>query len=60
MWAGFEVSYVQAMPSVAHSFLLLPVDQDAELSAPLPAANLPADHHISHNDNNGLTLQTAN
>ena len=30
---GFEVSYAQAKPSVAHS-LLLPVDQDEEPSAP--------------------------
>ena len=34
--AGFEVSYAQAMPSVANSFLL-PVEQEVELSAPSPA-----------------------
>lgn len=60
MWAGFKVSYAQAMPSAAHSFLLLPEDQNEELSAPLPAANLPAHHHISHYGDNGLNLQTAN
>jgi hypothetical protein len=34
---GFEVSNVQAMPSVVHSLLLLPVDQVVELSVPIPA-----------------------
>jgi hypothetical protein len=34
---GFEVIYNQAMPRVAHSLLLLPMDQVVELSAP-PAA----------------------
>jgi hypothetical protein len=28
---GFEVSYAQAIPSVAHSLFLVPVDQDLEL-----------------------------
>ena len=27
---GFEVSYAAAIPSVVHSLLLLPVDQDVE------------------------------
>jgi hypothetical protein len=49
---GFEISYVQASPSVAHS-LLLPSDQDVELSAPSPAPYLSACHHVSHHDNNG-------
>ena len=32
LWeVGSEVLYAQAMPSVAHSLLLLPVDQDVEL-----------------------------
>ena len=35
--AVFEVSYAQAMPSVTHS-LLLPADQDVELTAPSPSA----------------------
>jgi hypothetical protein len=39
--AGFEVSDTQAGPSVAHSLLLLPVDQDVELSAPSPVPCLP-------------------
>ena len=30
---GFEVSYAEAVPSVAHSLLLLPGDQDVELLA---------------------------
>ena len=38
---GFEVLYAQAMPSVAHSLLLLPVDQDVELSAPSLVPSLP-------------------
>ena len=35
--AGFEVSYAQARPSAAHSLLLLPADQDVELSTPFSA-----------------------
>jgi hypothetical protein len=31
----FEVFYAQAMPSAAHSLLLLPLDQNVEFSAPL-------------------------
>ena len=41
---GFEVSYAQAMPSVTHSLLLLPADQDTELlafPAPCLACKLP-------------------
>jgi hypothetical protein len=44
-WGGFEVSYSQAVPSVAHSLLLLPVDWDVELSAP-PAPCLPGCCHV--------------
>jgi hypothetical protein len=33
--AGCEASCAQAILSVAHSFLLLPGDQDVELSAPV-------------------------
>ena len=40
MGVDFDVSYAQAIPSVAHN-LLLPVDLDVELSAP-PAPCLPA------------------
>lgn len=36
--------------------LLLPVDQDVELSAPSPAPCLPACCHVSCYDNNGLNL----
>ena len=43
VWVGFEVSYAQAMPSVEHSLLLLPVDQDVELLVP----SLPAHCHVS-------------
>jgi hypothetical protein len=32
VWAGFEVSYAQALPSMESS-LLLPADQDVKLSA---------------------------
>lgn len=38
-------SYAQAMPSVAHSLLLLPPDRYAELSVP-PAPYLPACSHV--------------
>jgi hypothetical protein len=31
--AGFEVIYTQATSSVGHNALLIPVDQDVELSA---------------------------
>ena len=44
-----DLLYAQAMPSVAHSLLLLPVDQDVELSAPL-ALCVPACCHASHHD----------
>ena len=38
---GFEVSYAQTMPSVAHSLLFLPTSQDVELSDPSLAPCLP-------------------
>ena len=37
MEVDFEVSFAQVMLGVALSSLLLPVDQDEELSAPSPA-----------------------
>jgi hypothetical protein len=50
----FEVSEVQDRPS---GFLfLLPADTDVELSASCPAPCLPACHHASHHDSNGLNL----
>jgi hypothetical protein len=52
---GFEVFYVQALPSVEHR-LLLPADQDVALSAPSPAPCLPLSCHASHHDDNGLNL----
>ena len=39
---GLEVLYAQAKARAAHSLLLLPADQDVELSAPSPAPCLPA------------------
>jgi hypothetical protein len=36
MEAGFEVINAQAVPSVTHSPLLLPGNQDVEFSAPSP------------------------
>jgi hypothetical protein len=54
--AGFEVLNVQAMPSEVHSLLLLPVDQDVELSAPFPAPCLTECCHASLRDDNGLKL----
>jgi hypothetical protein len=53
---GFEVSYAQAILSVVYSLLLLPSDQDVDLSAPSPAPCLPTCCHASHPDNNGLNL----
>lgn len=53
---GFGVSYVQATPSVVHSLLLLPVDQDVDLSAPFLVPCLAALCHTSHRDDNGLNL----
>ena len=53
--AGFQVIYAQAMPTAVHSLLLLPVDQDVELSAP-PAPCLPAHCHVSCHGDNGLSL----
>lgn len=49
---GFEISYAQAMLSVTHSSL--PVDQDVELSDPLPASCLPAFCDTFHYDDNKL------
>ena len=56
MGPGFKVSYAQAMPSVAHSALLLPADQDVELLDPCPAPCLPACCHISHFADSKLSL----
>ena len=55
MGVSFEVSYAQAMPSMAYSLLLLPADQDVELLAP-PAPCLPAYCHASHHHDNELNL----
>jgi hypothetical protein len=41
---------------VIHCLFLLPADQDVELSAPSPASCLPAYHHASCYDDNGLNL----
>jgi hypothetical protein len=38
---GFEVSYAQAMSSITHSLLPMPVDQDVELSASSHATMFP-------------------
>jgi hypothetical protein len=54
--SSFEVAYAQAVPSVAHSPLLMLMDQDVELLAPSPAPCLPACCHASHHDDNGLDL----
>lgn len=53
---SFEFSYIQVMPSGAHSLYFLSVDQDIELSVPSPAPCLPAHCHSSHHDSNGLDL----
>jgi hypothetical protein len=54
--AGFESFSAQAMPSVAHSLILLPADEDVELSVPSPAPCLPACCHASYHDDNELNL----
>jgi hypothetical protein len=50
MGMGFKVSYAHIMPSMAQSSLLLPEDQDVELSGPSLSPCLPAFHHASHHD----------
>ena len=52
MGVGFEVSEAQARPRGSPVFLLLPLNQDVELSVP-PAPHLPAHHHASCHGNNG-------
>ena len=47
---GCEVLYAQAMSSVECILLLLPADQDVELSAPSPAPSLPTCCHASCHD----------
>lgn len=54
--ASFEVIYVQALPSVGHSFLQVPADVGIELSAFSPAPCLPTGCHASHHDNYELYL----
>lgn len=51
---GLEV-YAQALSSVAHGLLLLPVDQDVAVSAP-PVPCLPVILHILCHDGDGLNL----
>lgn len=55
--ASFELSDAQATPSVAPSFLLLPVDQDVDLSALSPALCLPAGCHASCHDDHACLKQ---
>lgn len=67
MGVGFEVSYIRLRlhqgQKLASSWLpteeglfLLPSDQDGELSAPSLAPCLPACHHVSCHNDNGLNL----
>ena len=53
---GLEVSYAPAIPSVAHSPLLLSIEQNVELSALSPAPSLSGCCRVSHHDDNGLNL----
>ena len=46
--AGIEFSYAEATPTVEHILLLLPVNQDVELSSPSPVPCLPACYHVPH------------
>jgi hypothetical protein len=56
---GFEISHIQAMPNVEHSPLLLPLDQDEELSAPSPAPCLCECCHASCHDDDRLNCKPA-
>ena len=63
LWSGCGLGgsvplWGQDLRSKKFSSFLLPVDQDVEVSAPSPAPRLPANHHASHHDNNGLNLCT--
>lgn len=53
---GFEISYVQAMHSVAPRISLLPRNQDVENSMPSLAPCLPTQWYVSCQDNNGLNI----
>lgn len=53
---GFEVSYAQALPHVAHHLLLLPVNLDVELSATSSTPCLSAHGHASCYDDNNKPL----
>lgn len=55
METGFHVIYAKAMPGVANNLLLLPLEQDVELSDFLQH-RLPACHHASHQGDNGINL----
>ena len=48
--------YVKTTPRVAHSLVLLLVDQDVELFASPPALCLPACCHALHHDDNELNF----
>ena len=56
MRVGFEFSNAQATPRVPQSLLLLPEDQDVDLSAPSRGLCLPVWHLASRHDDNGLSL----
>ena len=53
---GGVLRYAQAISSVKHSLLLLPVDQDVELLASSLAPCLPACRHVSCHEDNELNL----
>lgn len=55
---GSDVFYAQASPRVTQSFLLLPADQNVELSASFVAPGLPVHGRVPHHDDNGLTSRT--
>lgn len=46
LWGQALRSHAQAVFSVAHSLLLLPENQDVDLSAPSPAPRLPEHKHV--------------
>jgi hypothetical protein len=54
---SFNVLYVQAIPSIAHSLLPLTEDHNVQVSAASPAPCLPACCYASLHDGNGLTSE---
>jgi hypothetical protein len=56
LWGGLQGLLCSSYAQCGSQSLLLPDDQDAELSAPFTASCLPACCHASCHDNHGLNL----